>query len=173
MKTLAVCAVIISAILGLTQSTSAHVLITDDTNSKGAVLHIMPDDDPVAGEPATLYFDTQTTFGSRDSVTLRIKDAAGQETEVDTQIAGSLATATNVFPAQGIYDLEFTVRTGSNVDMYTQSQRVSRGAATSALDTKHYGWAEILLLASVLGCVVLAITAINNRKEIAQQSKFK
>ena len=34
------------------QNTFAHVLISDNTKSIGTVLHIVPDDNPVAGEQA-------------------------------------------------------------------------------------------------------------------------
>ena len=44
-------AIVLSAagLLLYTPSVSAHVLITDTTKEIGAILHIQPDDDPVAG----------------------------------------------------------------------------------------------------------------------------
>jgi len=60
----------ISLVAGLTifvPAVSAHVLKTD--GSIGAVMHIDPDDDPIAGQPATFFFelkDKQNQFKAAD-----------------------------------------------------------------------------------------------------------
>lgn len=153
------------------QTATAHVLITDDTKTKGAILHIIPDDDPIAGETATLYFDVQQdVLQPGSSVVLAIQNTAGDKTTVPTEIEGALITASYVFPAQGVYRLVFEVRSGSTSHIFTQSQRVSRGITTSALDAPTHEWAKLLLIASGVGLLVLAIVANNRRKSIAAQS---
>ncbi len=152
---------------------AAHVLVTDESHTKGAIIHIMPDDDPIAGQQSTLYFDTQSNFTSNDSVSLTITDAAGNKRAVTASTEGSLATASYTFPVQGVYDLQFVVKLGDKSYVYNQSQRVSRGTSTSALDAPNYDWAEMLLIASMLGFAVLSILVFNNHRDIVKHSKFK
>lgn len=144
---------------------SAHVLITDDTNSKGAILHIIPDDDPVAGEISTIFFDMQNS-GIND-VLLRIDG-----NPVTTRFDGSLATAEYIFPTQAEYEMRFTVRANEATYVFTHNQRVTRGVSASPLDQADHIWAEITLLTSALGLVLLFIVAINRRSEIKLQSKW-
>lgn len=173
MKKMIVCLLGLIVSFAMVSTTSAHVLITDETHTRGAILHIIPDDDPIAGQQATLYFDMQNQASTADgSVSLTIRGANGQIANVKTQTNGTLATATYTFPAQGAYELTFTVKPDGKTYTFKQSQRVSRGVAASALDKPTYVWAEILLLASVIGLVLLGITAFNHRKDIAKQSTF-
>lgn len=153
------------------QQVFAHVLITDDTKSKGAIAHIIPDDDPVAGEKAVLYFDTQGgLLDDKAKVSLSISDAAGEAAQVSTKIDGSLVTAEYTFPVQGAYKLTFTVDTASKQYVFNYSQRVSRGVVSSALDKPSYAFAEIGVLASGLGIVLLFIVAFNRRVRLARHS---
>ncbi len=154
-------------------SASAHVLITDETNTKGAILHIIPDDDPIAGEQATLYFDAQNQLIQADSsVTLTIKDENGNEKEVETKIDDSLVTANFTFPEQGVYNVTYAVVSNGNTHVFNQSQRVSRGLANTDQVGQTYAWAESLLVASGISFAFLFIVAFNRRKDIARQSKL-
>lgn len=151
----------------------AHVLIPDETNTSGAIVHIMPDDDPIAGQPATLFFDMQDQQDDESTqVNLVIRDANGKDTKVDIRTDGSSATARHTFPSRGTYELIFTVKTDAKTYTFKQSQRVTRGEAASALDQPTYAWAEMLLLAGCLGFLVVGIVAFNRRNEIARQSKW-
>lgn len=171
--------VIVAGIVALTlscflfaQQASAHVLVMDSTNTKGAILHIIPDDDPVAGEVSQLYFDMQETNDAKREVRLVIRDEAGTEKAVDTTVQGALVTASYTFPAQGVYEIKYTVIEDGNEFVFTQAQRVSRGMATSALNAPSYSWAQALLIASGVGLVILGILALNHRKDIARHSTF-
>lgn len=173
MRKMLLCLLALAACFAITPTASAHVLITDTTKAQGAILHIIPDDDPIAGQKATLYFDAQNQVVQKDStVAVAIKDAGGQQDEVEARIDGSLVTADYTFPAQGAYELTFTIKTDSKTYAFTQSQRVSRGVAASALDKPTYPWAEMLLLASGISLVLLGVMAFNRRKGIAKQSTF-
>ncbi len=165
--------VFIVCLLGMSDTVSAHVLVTDETKTRGAVLHIIPDDDPVAGEKATLYFDMQEEFSeSKAAVTLYVKDENGKEKNVDTKANGSLVTADYVFPAQGSYGITYTVISGDKTYVFNQAQRVSRGASSTTSNKPNHAWAEIMLIASAISIAVLAIIAFNLRKDIAKQSTF-
>jgi hypothetical protein len=155
------------------QSVSAHVLITDDTNTKGAILHIFPDDDPVAGEVATLYFDAQEQLISNDeSVVLTIKSEAGYEFNVPTEFSESLVTADFIFPDLGVYQITYLVKSGSETYTFNQSQRISRGTSNSDVDTQKYSWAEMMLVGSGILLALLFIVGFNNRKDIIKYSKI-
>ena len=155
------------------QYSSAHVLITDDSNSKGAILHIIPDDDPVAGEEATLYFDTQKQLlGENDSVTLTIRDDSGIIYNVPTDVNESLATADFTFPDLGIYEIKFVLINDGESFTFTQTQRVSRGISNGSTNTQKYAWAEMLLVGSGIALALLIVVGFNNRKDIIKYSKI-
>lgn len=161
------------ATLASSQSASAHVLTQDAAKTKGAIVHIIPDDDPVAGKEATLYFDIQGELSSSDSsVQLSITNANGTKRFIPTTLEGSLASATYTFPTQGAYNLALTVSSNGTTYIFSQPQRVSRGVTTNALDQPTYAWAEILLLASGIGFVMLIFTAFNRKRDIAEYSTF-
>lgn len=153
---------------------TAHVLITDESKIRGAVLHITPDDDPVAGQPSTLYFDMQDREApyQEGEVRLRIHDEHGTSQPVDVQLTDTLASATHVFPSQGLYRLEFTVGSDDGELRFVHSQRVARGVSTGVVAAQTHAWAEVLLLTGVVGLAVLVIVAFNRRAAIASQSRF-
>lgn len=166
--------VLLITLLALVPHTAAaHVLVTDETRSKGAIVHIIPDDDPVAGEKAVLYFDTQGgLLDDQASVSFMVSNSAGEVVHVSTKTDGSLVTAEYVFPIQGVYDLTFTVATSGKQYVFNQSQRVSRGMVGSALDKPSYAAAEIGVLASGIGIVLLLIVAFNHRAGLASHSSL-
>ena len=86
---------------------SAHVLISDTSRHVGAVLHITPDDDPVAGEPSGLFFDIQNTDVSHDnySFSLTITNTEGEQALVPIIVSGTTVSASYVFPSQAAYTI--------------------------------------------------------------------
>lgn len=158
--------------LFMTASASAHVLISDDTNKVGAVLHVMPDDDPIAGEASDMYFDVQAKDLAKDAVTLTILDIqTGEKAKVDVVVEKNLATATYTFPTQGVYTLEFTVSADVQYS-FSYSQRVSRGVEGARVDASSYFIADFALLFSGIAFLVLVVLFINNRKDIKKNSTF-
>ena len=156
-----------------TQSAYAHVLIRDTSGSKGAILHIIPDDDPIAGQEATLFFDIQNNAKSVGKVTLDItKQGSSEAVPVKTNFDGSLATADYTFPSQGVYLLKYQVKTNNETYTFEQSTRISRGVMIDSIDRSHYIWAECLLLLCGIAFVILLIVAFNRRHDIAKQSTF-
>lgn len=161
------------AILASPSVVSAHVLITDDSQSHGAVLHIMPDDDPVAGEQSTIFFDTQGDILSRNGSTITgyVQQAGGAQELINIKTDGALATATVVFPEQGTYTLGFTVTLAEDNESYTftKVQRVTRGLAGAANTQARHAWAETLAIGSASALVALGIVAFNRRKLISSR----
>lgn len=106
--------IVVSALAGslaLPHRGSAHVLQTD--GSIGAVLHIDPDDDPIASQPATLFFefkDRQNKFapGRCDCSVSIIR---GGTIIFSTALFGSGNTSPTVsyaFPAKAVYTVRVT-----------------------------------------------------------------
>lgn len=173
MKRLLLLAIVIVLVMPVTAS--AHVMVLDETQSKGAILHIIPDDDPVAGEKSTLFFDMQNQVlekSKNSKVTLTITSGSNQNTDVPVRTKGSLVTASYVFPAQGLYTVQYKIKTDTDTYLFSYLQRVSRGAVVNPLTPQTHTWAEILVIGSAISIILLLITAINRRKLIIAQSRL-
>ncbi|KKW02902.1 MAG: hypothetical protein UY35_C0010G0010 [Candidatus Saccharibacteria bacterium GW2011_GWC2_48_9] len=171
-----VCALLCVVAVPMLQNTAAHahVLITDETNSMGAVLHITPDDDPIAGSSSHIFFDIQDDRYQNASyeANLAIVDQRGDRSDVDTDISGSYVSARYTFAAQGVYKLELTVRRGNASEIFTVNQRVSRG--TSGDETSpavRHGWAEALIVLSATGVGVLAVVWLSRLRRVVESSQ--
>lgn len=162
-----------AAVVLMANVAAAHVLITDESRSKGAIVHIVPDDDPIAGERAIIYLDIQSVVVKEDaSASMRVVSTDGVEQTVAMKAEVGLFTAPFVFPTQGVYELTFDVSLGNGVYTFLLSQRVSRGVMGSALDTQEHTWAESLLVGAGIGVAMVGIFVFNRRKAIAKQSTF-
>ncbi len=149
---------------------SAHVLISDETKSIGTVLHVIPDDDPVAGQTANLFFDVQT--GNINNAKLWITNTATGKTDtVPIKIDKNSVTADYTFPAQGAYTLILTV-ISDKAYTFTYAQRVSRGVTDNALDKPTYPLASAALVFCATSTLLLIILFINHRKGIKKYSTF-
>jgi hypothetical protein len=168
-------ALIIVTTLFLVTPASAHVLITDESQTVGAILHINPDDDPIAGQESTVYFDTQGELIAQQNtqLSLTVTGPTNSTANPKTAIDGTLATTNYTFPVQGVYKLTYIVNTNSKTTVFNYTQRVSRGKAASALDTPTHVWAEAAVTFASAGLVVLTVIAITQRKAILQRSKSK
>src|SRR6478672_7835545 len=60
----------------------AHVIIRDDASKVGAVLHVTPDDDPVAGEHSDLFFSLENQSLDGSVVSISITNTETNETDV-------------------------------------------------------------------------------------------
>lgn len=154
------------------QVASAHVLIKSTNNQSAAILHVIPDDDPIAGQEASLSLDTEGgVLQSGATVTLVVTDASGQVEQVATQTKGSLVSSVYVFPTQGVYSLKYSISTTTDTSyQFVHDIRVSRGVQGGAVTVQRYPWAEALLIAMVILFVVLAVIGWNNRKSIYNSS---
>lgn len=175
MRRLAASGVLFVSLLGvvlLPVNASAHVLIKSTDGTKAAILHTMPDDDPIAGEEATFMFDTQDgVLAENASIKLTIENKAdGTVSEVKTSRDGSLVSSRYIFPAQGAYQVRYSIESGGVQLVFEQTMRVSRGIVDDALVKDTYEWAEALLFVSSALTLLLAIVSWNYRKEIFKSS---
>lgn len=168
--------VIVSSLLSaltLVSSSYAHVLIRDTTGSRGAILHSIPDDDPIAGKMATVYLDAQDVFEDDAKIALSItREGSSEPMPVETKRDGSLVTAEYTFPSQGVYYLRYEITSDDTSYAFEQSIRVARGVGTGNQSKPRYAWAEMLLIFVATMFAVLCIVAFNRRKEITRQSTF-
>ncbi|HYH75287.1 MAG TPA: hypothetical protein VD735_04990 [Candidatus Saccharimonadales bacterium] len=162
-------------LLAVPRQATAHVLIRDTRGATGAMLHINPDDDPVAGRQTTLYFDIQDqAVAAQDTqVDLVITDPAQLSQQVATKLRGTSIAATYTFDTRGLYQLQLTIwQQGKVLHRFEQSQRVTRGV-TGATTVTPPAWAEPGLLVSGVALVLTGIIAYNRRSSIIKYSKME
>lgn len=156
----------------LSKPAFAHVLISDNTKTVGAVLHVVPDDDPIAGQQSNLYFDIQSQKINEKNTKLTITNLTTDDVaDVPVKVEGSSVNADYIFPSQGVYQL---VLTASSDKAYTfnYSQRVSRGVTGSALDKPTYPLATMSLIFAGTLFLFMLIIMFNHRKEIKEHGSF-
>jgi hypothetical protein len=165
------------AVIGVSlfpMSASAHVLVKDQTSGKGAILHVSPDDDPIAGERATLFFDIRDSSINPTSsqARLTVTDAQGVASVVSSDLLGSSLSASYVFPRQGLYEIKLVITHNDKTTLtFSQSQRVGRGTIGSVNTHSTPVWAEIGILFTPMAIAFMAIIAFNRRRAINQYSK--
>lgn len=156
------------------QPASAHVLLTDPEARISALVHITPDDSPIAGQPAQLFFAIQDNAAVVDvplgGYELFITDAEGNRQQVATRVEDGTVAATYTFADKALYDLELRARQSSDVAL-TSSIRVTRGAGDAVATTTH-SWAQAGLVVSLILVGLLGITAANNSRQILKRSTF-
>ena len=174
MKRLLVTLLLIGLVIGgLPARAQAHVFITDKTESIGAVVHIVPDDDPIAGQPAKIFFDPQTDLlALAVTARLRVENVAGETELVVGVTDGKVAIYDYTFPSQGAYKLTFVINSNGQDYSFLMSQRVSRGTLSGDIKQPTYTWAELTLLASGILAALLLILFINRRRAILRQSQW-
>ncbi len=155
--------------LGFSQSANAHVLIQDDSKSVGAVLHVNPDDDPIAGKASELSLELQTILPVQRA-TLTISDGQSMQT-VPLTAANTAASGHYTFPSQGVYGLTFTTATANKTYSFHFTQRVSRGV-NGQMPRQTHAWADIMLIACGSLLAVLLVLAVVRRVIIVRNSKL-
>lgn len=173
MRRLAAIGFILVVLCLSTQPAAAHVLLTDSTDSYGAVFHVGPSDDPIAHEPATLFLEIQKRAEIRqvERVVLTIRHPEGFSSTVQTTTQGDSIVATYTFPTGGVYHLQYRIDTGSKVAIFNQSQRVSVHGIGGTSEATEHQWAEPLTISSGVALILTVIIIINRRQHILNQSR--
>ena len=173
MKTLLFVLALVLGSLSLDQTAFAHVIIKDTSGVQGSILHISPDDDPIAGETTDAFYDIQSSSRlSVEDAKLKIIDESGSETDVTTFISKGNVSAQIVFPTQGLYKLVLNVTSGQKHLTFEYDQRVSRGIEASSYTKPTHKVAQAMLVFSGVGILVLLLVALNLRARIITQSRF-
>ncbi len=169
-----------ASLLLLGTSASAHVFIGADSGNSGVIMHVTPDDDPIAGAEANFYFDIQDSALNTNTRYYRlfIIDADEAEVQAATYVRGEQTLAASyVFPTQGVYTLRlaaYPIHDANNPDaasdpvIFTYNQRVSRGIVSSPQDAPSHVWAEFGIIAGLSALIVVMIVVISRYKLILQ-----
>ncbi len=144
---------------------SAHFLATD--NNIGAILHIDPDDDPIAGSPSTIFFEfkDKTNAFNPQNCNCRLdilehgKVLYSQAVFQDNKDLSSLsAAATYTFPQLDVYQIVVNgnPRNGNTFPSFKLSYeiRVDR-QGTPSPSSDNWWLSHIVPL--ILGCITLII----------------
>jgi hypothetical protein len=150
---------------------SAHVFINDDSGQEAVVLHIDPDDDPIAGQPSNLFFDLQNVKPT--AATLWITAAGGQQVSPAMHVSGPVVSTQYTFAVQGVYQLDLQVHAGARTYNFQYAERVSRGAAAGSLDQAEPLWADLLLYGGGAGILVITCLAARRWRSIMKNSILK
>ncbi len=92
------------------QGVVAHSLVADDSKESGAIIHIAPDDDPVAGEVSSIFIDITSETVSADThyFSLAVIDTTGFAYPVATSVDGTIVSGYYDFPETGTYIVQLT-----------------------------------------------------------------
>jgi hypothetical protein len=184
--------VLCAALLLTSGQASAHVLKTDGTI--GAVMHIDPDDNPIAGQPSNFYFDikdTQSRFKGSDcncqlsislnSKLLETQPLFQQASSNSAPADNSEALATYTFPTLGVYDVTLTgsPNDGSSFKAFSLNYevRVDRGSSSATTQSKNtakgsFDW----VLVAAFGAIVAGFVALfvwSNRRAVKDSKPHK
>jgi hypothetical protein len=151
---------------------SAHVVLhSTSANQAGAVLHVSPDDDPVAGQPSQLFYDLKDA--APHNATLIVTGANGYRTSEPVFVNGTTVSATYTFPTQGTYHLTLKAFGAAGGYFFEYDQAVTRGKLAGASVDTQPDWADAVFVAAACALAVVIIVGINNRRGIAAHSVFK
>ena len=145
------------------QPASAHGLVQDSTGKVDAILHVVPDDNPVAGELTVLHYEVEPSVSMIGSTaTLTITNSEGLQDEINVTTGNRAAVISYTFPAAGSYGLKLLVMTSGSKTLNFSSQ-VEVNSAKAAEPTTSTA-AIIWLSTSTAVLVTLLIAYFLRRK---------
>lgn len=157
------------------QWAAAHGLIADETGKIGAILHIAPDDDPVAGQISGLGFDVHTPEDiSNWAIKLSVNRPGGKTDEVPVTAKVRSIHGEYTFAGRGVYELDLSLKPKSGdvpATVFKYSLRVTRGVTGQSEAVPAPLWAQAGCLIAVWGLMVLVIVAYNRRQKISKTSR--
>ncbi|HVZ66669.1 MAG TPA: hypothetical protein VG917_00225 [Patescibacteria group bacterium] len=164
----------------------AHVLKTDGTI--GILMHVSPDDDPIAGQQSSFFFDLKDTTGKFKSQNCDCNISIIQDgKKISTQ---PLAIATDnqnlssagyyfTFPSRGIYQVEIdgkSTNNSFNKFKLTYDVRVDRVSQTNTNDqqTENNSTGNLprIAFAAVIGfALIFLVLKLTKRKEVTDKNE--
>ncbi len=156
--------------------TSAHVTYKDDSNNSLVVLHVTPDDDPIAGNETSLFFSLKDEHLSSDKNIYRllITNSDNLTIEVSTYAIEKLSFgAKYIFPTPGRYKLKLVIEPvyiyateNSSNSTFEYELEVNRGVYTESKSKSKILWAYVVFIPITLISLFLGLTLYRNRKKI-------
>lgn len=168
--------VLILGLISFTRPAGAHMFSKDTMAGSGSVLHITPDDDPIAGEQSSLVFDIKglSATGNQAVAKLTITDDQNNETEVPAHVRDNTVAAEYTFPQQGLYKIALSIeQDGIQTHNFVQSQRVNRGIISSVTVARSPPfWAVAGATSAGMAAMGVVFAAFIRRKAINNYSKL-
>lgn len=173
-RRLLIAVAVLVGVLLLPVSVSAHELIKDQSGGLGTLFYISPDDDPVAGRRATLFFEFPNTTIAPESSRpkLTITDDHGEVADAPVTTSGSGLSADYVFPRQGVYKIALAITVDDAAHLFSRSVQVSRGAAGSAAGSSAPTWAVAGMAITLAAAALTAGIVLKRRKIISEYSRM-
>ena len=135
-------------VLATPATVTAHDFLPDDTRHVEILLHIDPDDTPVAGKQSTLHYDLDVLTPTAAEVQATI---GGKTTQLKPQLTAHMVMAQYTFPKGGTYQLVLHLTTGGKTYIFRHDQVVA------AAPQKHGapGWMIALGVVGLVAVVTL------------------
>ena len=170
--------------LFLPSESYAHVLQTD--KNIGAVLHMDPEDDPIAGEPSSLFFEIKDKEGKfspaacncRFTVTENGTKIFTQSLSSDTTTPGDGLSVIYTFPKKDIYEIQIagTPTKPNEFQPFSLSytvrvERINRANITDTSNTFSLHWIHFLLIGG--GFILFLILLVRQKMQENKQETSK
>ncbi len=157
-------------------SAMAHTLVKDSTNTVGAIYHITPEDDPIAGKTTAIYFEVESKIDLNTStVNLMISSrTSGFKQDIPVKIHDHTVSALFNFPVRELYFLRLSIVSNDAVHKemtFTSSQQVTHSANDEHSDAIAPAWAKAGLTVTILATIFLFGLGYKRWHLIRQQSK--
>ncbi len=175
MKIVILAILVVSTALLSGSIVNAHVVVMDKNSDTTLLVHVTPADDPIAGEKSNIYLDIKTREANSylpSNLLLAIADESQAINIVPFKIFGTTITAEYTFPAQGLYTISLKSQGGIPMQPIEleYSLRVSRGIGSEPPEKNT--WGSSLITVGFIGFAILAILAVNNRRELSRFSRY-
>lgn len=167
---------LVLGLVSFTRPAQAHMFSKDTMAGSGSVLHITPDDDPIAGEQASLVFDIKdlSAAGKQAVAKLTITDDQNKEAIVPAHVRDNTVAAEYTFPRQGLYKIALSIEQDDiQTHHFAQSQRVNRGIISSVTVMNSPPlWAVVGATSAGVAAMGVVFAAFIRRKAINNYSKL-
>lgn len=171
--------VVAALLLSFGRPAQAHVLIPDNTEKIGAILHLSPDDDPVARKLTGIHFEVQASIDLKKSAANMVVESGdgGIKETIPAVTDGTAVFAQVVFPLPGLYYVTLVIDPpGSNPASsqprtFRTAVQVTRIANGTKVTPHVPEWAKVGLVLTQWLMAALVLIIIGRRKRIIKQSR--
>lgn len=170
MKRLLTCLSVFTVIcvVATPKDVSAHVFVKDSSNSKGAIIHISPGDDPVVGQGSTIFMTVKDNINLNDygaQLEITTDDNVLTPRVIKLERKDNTYSADYVFPRVGLYNLRYTFSPAANAQArsaitFEYKQRVERSALSKS-EKSNSRWAEAIRIFSIAGLLLVSALGYN------------
>lgn len=152
----------------------AHQLIPDTTHTTGAILHMTPNDDPVAGTVTGIYYEMQSKeLVSKAAITMMVESSEGGIREVlPVVVTNETVSSSFTFPNKNLYYLTLTVTPidDRRVIIIRSPVRIIASSKGANPARKVPSAIRVGIVVTVWAFTALVVVGFKNRKKIIKSS---